>query len=213
MRTIRKLLIGRSALPGGGGCAASASPAGGVSGVAPSPSPSASSRQGRRRGPVAHRPGDDGGRLRGGIVEMGVDGGGAPLAVPEQPSHRDQPDAVHDALSKTVRPRLPFTCYLKVRRSVRSLMVAWMGMGVLPMCSLERRPFRGNRGGDSGERTRSARRVAAAARRSPIGLLQNGIPPWGKGRSASPRSSGSASPRRRAAPRPLLFRLFPALAG
>ena len=36
MRTIRKLLIGRSALPGGGGCAASASPAGGVSGVAPS---------------------------------------------------------------------------------------------------------------------------------------------------------------------------------
>ena len=69
---------------------------------------------------------------------MGVDGGGAPLAVPEQPSHRDQPAAVHDALSKTVRPRLPFTCYLKVRRSVRSLMVAWMGMGVLPMCSLER---------------------------------------------------------------------------
>ena len=58
-------------------------------------------RQGRRRGPVAHRPGDDGGRLRGGIVEMGVDGGGAPLAVPEQPSHRDQPNAVHDALSKT----------------------------------------------------------------------------------------------------------------
>ena len=91
MRTIRKLLIGRSALPGGGGCAASASPAGGVSGVAPSPSPSASSG---RRGPVAHRPGDDGGRLRGGIlpggiVEMGVDGGGALLAVPEQPSHRD----------------------------------------------------------------------------------------------------------------------------
>ena len=36
MLTIRKLLIGRSALPGGGGCAASASPAGGVSGVAPS---------------------------------------------------------------------------------------------------------------------------------------------------------------------------------
>ena len=58
------------------------------------------------------------------------------LAVPEQPSHRDQPDAVNDALSKTVRPRLPFTCSLKVRRSVRSLMVAWMGMGVLPMCSV-----------------------------------------------------------------------------
>ena len=58
--------------------------------------------------------------------------------MPEQRSHRDQPDAVHDALSKTVRPRLPFTCSLKVRRSVRSLMVAWMGMGVLPMCSLER---------------------------------------------------------------------------
>ena len=69
---------------------------------------------------------------------MGVDGGGALLAGPEQPSHRDQPDAVRDALSKTVRPRLPFTCSLKVRRSVRSLMVAWMRMGVLPMCSLER---------------------------------------------------------------------------
>ena len=86
MRTIRKLLIGRSALPGGGGCAASASPAGGVSGRGAIPVAVRLVRQGRRRGPVAHRPGDDGGRLRGGIlpggiVEMGVDGGGAPLAV------------------------------------------------------------------------------------------------------------------------------------
>ena len=56
-----------------------------------------------RRGPVSHGAGDDGCGLGGGgakrrIVEMGVDGGGGSLAVPEQLAHGGQADAVHDAL-------------------------------------------------------------------------------------------------------------------
>ena len=53
-------------------------------------------REPRRLGLVSHRSGDDtrrlrGGIPRGGIVEVGVDRGGAALAVPEQPPHRGQP--------------------------------------------------------------------------------------------------------------------------
>ena len=54
-------------------------------------------RERRRRSPVAHRAGDNGGSL-GGVVEMGVNRGGRALPVSEQLADGGEPDTVHQPL-------------------------------------------------------------------------------------------------------------------